>query len=139
MILTRHATRRAMVIVAAGILLPLTVTATNSGAADTTSTLIPTNLVAPAIPNVPALPGPVTPAFTLSPTMGNLTVSPNQGVEGAPLTISGSGLPASTSVAIAWSTSNVTWVLSPQPDTVNYLGRTSTNFFVTLATVTWLP
>ena len=136
MILTRHATRRAMVIVATGILLPLTVTATNSGAADTTSTLIPTNLVAPAIPNVPALPGPVTPTFTLSPTMGNLTVSPNQGVEGAPLTISGRGLPASTSVAITWSTSSVTWVLSPQPDTVNYLGRTSTNFFVTLATVT---
>ena len=70
MILTRHARKRAMVIVAAGILLPLTVTATNSGAADTTSTLIPTNLVAPAIPNVPALPGPVTPTFTLSSTMG---------------------------------------------------------------------
>ena len=42
--------------IAVGVLLPLTVTATNSGAADTTSTLVPTNLVAPAIPNVPALP-----------------------------------------------------------------------------------
>ncbi len=134
--LTRHDLRKALALVAAGVLVPLVLTTTSSGAADTTSTLNPTNLTAPAIPNVASLAGPVTPAFTLSPTIGNLTVTPNQGVEGSPLTITGTGLPASTSVAIAWSTSSVEWVLSPQPDTVNYLGRTGTNFFVTLATVT---
>jgi hypothetical protein len=52
------------------------------------------------------------------------------------MTISGSHLPASTRVELTWSTANVTWVLDPQPGTVNYLGRQRTKFAVVLGTVT---
>jgi hypothetical protein len=52
------------------------------------------------------------------------------------MTISGAHLPASTRIELTWSTANVTWVLDPQPGTVNYLGRKETKFAVVLATVT---
>ena len=68
--------------------------------------------------------------------MGILNVTPDQGVAGTPMTISGSHLPASTSVELTWSTANVTWVLDPEPGTVNYLGRHETKFAVVLDTVT---
>ncbi len=135
--MTRHVAHRVMVLAAVAALLPLAAAAPG-GAADTTSTLNPTNLVAPSnLPGVPALPGPVTPAFTVPATISNpLTISPVQATQGKPITISGTGLPASTSVAIVWQTANVTWVASPQPDTVNYLGRAQSTLNVTLATVT---
>ena len=76
------------------------------------------------------------PTFTVANSLGALTVAPLTGVQGTPVTITGSGLPASTSVALEWSTSNVTWVADVEPDTVNYLGRASTTENVTLATVT---
>ncbi len=132
----RHAWKRAYTVaLALGALLPMALS-TAGGAADTTGVLNPTTLVAPNIPGVAPLPGPVTPSFTMSPSIGNLTVTPYEGPQGTPITIAGSGLPASTSVTLAWSTSSASWVVSPQPDTVNYLGRSSTNFFVTLTTVT---
>ena len=39
------------------------------------------------------------------------------------MTISGSNLPGNQSVELTWSTANVTWMVDPEPDTVNYLGR----------------
>jgi len=102
-------------------------------------------LTAPSnLANVPTLPGPVSPKFTLGSSLGVLTTTsggPQSGVsgsgtEGQPLTISGSGLAANASVTIEWSTSNETWVTDVEPSTVNYLGTATTNFNVTLATVT---
>ena len=68
--------------------------------------------------------------------MGILQVSPDQGVVGTPMTISGSHLAANASVELTWSTANATWLVQAQPDTVNYLGRSDTLFAVVLATTT---
>ena len=95
-----------------------------------------TALPAPAVPGVAPVPGAVAAPAQPSPTMGILSVLPDQGVAGTPMTISGSGLPASTKVELTWSTANVTWVLDPEPGTVNYLGRRTTKYAVVLATVT---
>ncbi len=103
-----------------------------AGAATTT---IPAGAVAlqpPAIPDVAPLPGPMARQAQPSPTMGILNVVPDQGVVGTPMTISGSGLPAGTALQLTWSTANVTWVLSPQAGTVNYMGRSETKFAVVL-------
>jgi hypothetical protein len=68
--------------------------------------------------------------------MGILDVAPDQGFVGTPVTISGSHLPANAKVELTWSTANVTWVLDPEADTVNYMGRKETNFAIVLATTT---
>ena len=134
---SRRAARRAIVLAAVGALLPLAVVATSSSAATTTA---PTGITlpTPAIPGAPALPftGVTAAPATLSPTIGNLTVSPDVGTEGQPFTISGSGLPANTSVELTWSTATASWIADVEPNTVNWLGRTSTNFNVVLANVT---
>ncbi len=92
-------------------------------------------LVPPNIPGVAPLPGPVAKVAQPSPTMGILSVVPDQGVVGTPMTISGTGLRPSTTVELTWSTANVTWMLSPQAGTVNYMGRYETKFAVVLDTV----
>ncbi len=101
-----------------------------------TSTPAPVALTPPAIPGVTPLPGTVAPAASASATMGLLSVSPSEAVAGTPITISGTGLGAHASVALTWSTANVTWMVDPEPDTVNYMGRSATNFFVVLTTAT---
>ena len=93
----------------------------------------PTNLTAPAIPGAAALPGPIAPAAQPSATMGVLQTKPDTGVPGTPFTLSGSGLPANKPVAITWSSANVTWTVDPRPDSVDYLGRTTTKLNVVLA------
>ena len=96
----------------------------------------PQSLPIPAIPGVAALPGPLaTPATPLD-HMGVLKVTPDKGVTGGPLTISGSGLPANTDVTLTWSTATVTWVLDPQPMTVDYRGRAATPLAVVIKKVT---
>ncbi len=55
-------------------------------------------LVPPNIPGVAPLPGPVAKVAQPSPTMGILSVVPDQGVVGTPMTISGTGLRPSTTV-----------------------------------------
>ena len=133
----RRAARRAIVLAAVGALLPLAVVSTSSSAATTTA---PTGMTlpTPAIPGAPALPftGVTAAPATLSPTIGNLTVSPDVGTEGKPFTISGSGLPANTNVELTWSTATASWIADVEPNTVNWLGRTSTSFNVVLANVT---
>jgi hypothetical protein len=59
-------------------------------------------------------------------------VTPERGLTGAPFTISGTGLQKNAQVTLTWSTANVTWVADPQPDTVNYMGRSVTRFDVVL-------
>ena len=95
-----------------------------------------TTLRSPLIPGVSQLPGPVAGPARPSPTMGILQVSPDEGVAGAPLTISGSHLPANANVELTWSTADATWLVQAKPDTVNYLGRSDTLFAVVLDTTT---
>ncbi len=119
----------------AAAVLPLTllISPSTSGA----DTINPINLVAPTgLPGVAGLPGPVSPSFTVASSLGALSVSPAEGVQGTPVTISGTGLAPNTSLALEWSTSNVTWVADVEPGTVNYLGRSASNMNVTLTTLT---
>ena len=120
------------VVGAAALPLALLVSPTGSSA----DTVTPITLTAPShLPGVPALPGPASPTFTVGDSLGALGVTPVQGVQGTPVTISGSGLAPNAQVALEWSTSNATWVADVEPATVNYLGRASSNLNVTLATV----
>ncbi len=142
--LTRYVVQRVAVLAAVGALLPSAVVATVSGAASTTTTTTTTTtptgtiLPTPIVPGAAPLPftGVVAAPATLSPTIGNLVVSPDVGTEGEPFTISGSGLPASTSVELTWATASATWIADVEPNTVNWLGRSATDFNVVLATVT---
>lgn len=95
-----------------------------------------TVLPAPDIPGVVPVPGATAAPAQPSLTMGILDVAPDQGVSGTPMTISGSHLPPSADVELTWSTADVTWVLDPEPNTVNYLGRAEKKFAVVLATTT---
>jgi hypothetical protein len=112
--------------------------ATPARAADT-NPVTPINLVAPSgLPDIPALPftGVKSEAFTTPSTMLNLDVVPSQGVIGTPITISGKGLPANTTVPLTWTTLDGTWVADIQPNSVNYLGTKYTKYNVNIASVT---
>ena len=122
----------------AAAILPVALLISPSGAATTptTPTVNPITLVAPSdIPGVAPLPGPTSPAFTVGNSLGSLNVSPIEGVQNTPVTLSGSGLAPNTTVTVEWSTSSATWVADVEPNTVNYLGRAASTFNVTLATV----
>src|SRR5271165_6977737 len=69
-----------------------------------------TALRSPAIPGVAPLPGPIAGPATPSPNMGILDVTPDEAVAGTPITISGSHLPASSSIELTWSTADATWM-----------------------------
>jgi hypothetical protein len=133
---TAHGGRshRLLGVLAAAVLpLALLVSPSSSGA----DTVNPITLVAPSnLPGVAALPGPVSPTFSVAGSLGALSVNPVEGVQGTPMTISGTGLAPNAAVAIEWSTSSATWVADVEPATVNYLGRASSNFNVTLTTLT---
>lgn len=119
-------------------ILPLAMIAPAQGAADANPT-VPIILTAPSgIPDVAPLPftGVKSASFTTSEKMATLDVSPSQGVVGKPITISGKGLPASATLTLTWSTSDGTWVVDTQPNSVNYLGTKYTRFSVNMATVT---
>ena len=96
-------------------------------------------LVAPAnIPDVAPLPftGVSAASFTIPTTMANLGLTPNQGVVGDAFTVSGTGLPASTSLQLTWGTNTGTWVADVEPSSVNYTGISFTKVTVNMATVT---
>jgi hypothetical protein len=101
-----------------------------------TANPVTTVLQSPAIPGVSPLPGPVAAPAQPSDNMGILDVTPDQGVAGTPMTISGSQLAPNAQVELTWSTANATWLVQTEPDTVNYLGRTDTLMAVVLATTT---
>ncbi len=97
----------------------------------------PTALPAPAIPNIPPLPGPIAPAAKPGSSVKPLNVTPLEGVIGAPVTISASGLPANKPVTITWSTTKITWEADPRVDSVDYLGLAPAEALtVALATAT---
>ncbi len=143
---TRHAFLKTSVVAAVGALalglaLPAAAGAVATGAAATSATAdpLPPGAVAlppPALLGVAPVPGAVAAAAQPSPNMGILDVSPDQGVAGSPMAVSGSHLPANAKVELTWSTANVTWLLDPEADTVNYLGRDETKFSTVLATTT---
>lgn len=93
-------------------------------------------VTAPAIPGVAGLPGPVAPAYTTAPSLGVLTTTPDVGVAGKSMTISGSGLAAGKTVTIEWMTASVRWTLDARPDSVDYTGRKVDKFGVVLGTAT---
>ncbi len=131
---------------ALGLALPVAAGAAAAGAAVASATVasatavpLPPGAVAltpPAVPGVAPVPGALAAEAQPSPTMGILDVSPDQGIAGSPMTISGAHLPANAKVELTWSSANVTWLLDPEADTVNYLGRDETKFFTVLATTT---
>src|SRR6188472_1627335 len=90
-------------------------------------------LAAPAIPNVAALPGPVVDPGKPAAEMKLLKTTPDIALAGAPITISGTGLPAGREIVLTWSTANVDWVLDPRADSVDYLGRKASKYTVQLA------
>ena len=102
----------------------------------TTAGAATTQLRPPDVPGVAPVPGAAAPPASPSPNMGILNVVPDQGTAGTPITISGSHLPRNAHLELTWSTADVTWVLDPEPGTVNYLGRKETKFAVVLATTT---
>ena len=111
---------------------------TPAQAADSNPTL-PINLVAPTgLPNIPALPftGVKSAVFTTPESMLTLDVVPNQGTVGSAITITGKGLPENSTFPLTWSTSDGTWVVDVQPNTVNYLGTKYTKYNVDMGTVT---
>jgi hypothetical protein len=118
-------------------MIPVALVATVSGAdtlpANTISLVAPSN-----IPGVPAMPftGVTAAAFTIPVTSGALAITPSQGVEGTPVTITESGLPANTSVELTWGTSNATWLADVEPNTVNYLGTSYSKVTLVMANVT---
>jgi hypothetical protein len=119
-------------------IIPLTLSTPASGA-DTPAPVAPIVLTAPSgIPGVAALPftGVTAPTFTTPATMTNLAITPNQGIIGTPITISGAGLPASTTLQLTWSTANGNWQVDADPSTVNYRGPSYTKYHVILASVT---
>jgi hypothetical protein len=93
-------------------------------------------LQSPDIPGVSALPGPLASLAQPSSNIGILDVSPDQGVAGTPMTISGSRLPANASVELTWSTADATWMVQTEADTVNYRGSMDKYFSVVLDTTT---
>lgn len=125
--------------VTAVVILPLTLIAATNGAnaATTTSTPPIVALTPPTIPGVAPLPGPVAPSATLSPTVGVLAINPLAGGPvGSTMSITGSGLAPNASVQLTWATVNATWTVDPEPNTVNYMGRSTTNVTVVLGTAT---
>jgi hypothetical protein len=110
--------------------------ASSPAAAAAAANPVTTTLQAPAIPGVSPLPGPVAAPAQPSDNMGILDVTPDQGVAGTPMTISGSQLPPNSKVELTWSTADATWLVQTEPDTVNYLGRSDTLLAVVLAATT---
>jgi hypothetical protein len=96
----------------------------------------PLALPAPIINGAAALPGPVMDPGKPAATMQVLTITPQQGVTGTPITIAGTGLPAGAALTLTWSSANVTWVVDPQATTVDYHGRQATPVTVSVAQVT---
>jgi hypothetical protein len=94
----------------------------------------PKALTPPALPGVAPLPGPVAAPSKPAANMGILKAKPDIGVPGTAFNLSGGGLPAGKDVSIVWGTANVTWVVDPRPDSVDYLGRKADKLAVVIAT-----
>jgi hypothetical protein len=94
----------------------------------------PKALTPPALPGVAPLPGPIAAPSKPAANMTILKAQPDIGVPGTAYTLTGNGLPAGKDVSIVWNTANVTWVVDPRPDSVDYLGRRADKVAVVIAT-----
>ena len=94
----------------------------------------PKALTPPVFPGVAPLPGPLAAPSKPASSMTILKAKPDIGVPGTAYRLSGSGLPAGKAVSIVWNTANVTWVVDPRPDSVDYLGRKAEKVTVVIAT-----
>ncbi len=88
---------------------------------------------APVFPNAPASLGKPVGIGVPAASIKLLTTKPDVAVAGTDFAVSGAGLPANKDVLLTWSTANVNWQLDARPDSVDYLGRTATNYNVQLA------
>src|SRR5579872_2301823 len=96
----------------------------------------PLSIPVPRIKGVPGLPGPIASSASPSGNMGILTVKPDVGHAGTPISISGTGLNKNANVTVTWSSANDTWVVDPEIGTVNYMGFQRTKLNVVLAHTT---
>ena len=87
----------------------------------------------PSLKGVPGQPGPTAPSATLATNMGTLGVTPATGFAGTPVKVTGTGLDKNASVILTWQTATETWLVDPEPGTVNYMGRQATKFNVVIA------
>ena len=136
---SRRGLRSRFVRIIVAALIPIGLVATIGSAGNASPASGPIVLTAPSnIPGVAPLPytGVTASSFTIPTSVSNLTVTPNQGVSGTPMTISGSGLAANTMLQLTWSTNSSTWVADVEPNTVNYNGTSYSKFTVNMATVT---
>ena len=123
--------------IAAIAILPIAMVSPAMGA--DTAPVVPISLVAPSgLPDVAPLPfsGVKSAVFTVPEKMVALDVTPQQGVVGSVITVSGKGLPANVTLPLTWSTSEGTWVADIQPNSVNYMGTKYTKFNVDMGSVT---
>lgn len=87
----------------------------------------------PAIKQAVPLPGPIAKTAALAKNVLNLDVTPQAGLAGQPMTITGKGLAKDKAVELTWSTADDTWSAQIEPNTVNYLGRVEEPLTVVLA------
>jgi hypothetical protein len=134
---------------AAAIAMPIALLATTSGAA-TAPPANPMQLTAPSGLPGTALPfgGVTATTFTASASYSKLTTSPDAGITGTSITVSGTGLTPDTALQLTWGTNTATLSVDPEPNTVDYLGsvysptsassllNNSNSMYVNLATVT---
>jgi hypothetical protein len=116
-------------------ILPIAMISPAMGADPVTTPL--TLTAPPGLPGVPALPftGSKSATFTVPEKMITLDVTPNQGPEGTPITITGKGLPTSASMPMTWSTADGAWIADVLPNSVNYMGTKYIKYNVDMTTV----
>jgi hypothetical protein len=120
-------------------IIPVALVATTARADITLTLATPITLAAPVgLPGVAPLPftGVNSGSFTMPATMLNMKVTPNQGVSGSPMIISGTGLPTNAALTLTWSTAIGNWLVDVVPSTVNYRGASYTKFNVNIGIVT---
>jgi hypothetical protein len=125
-----------VIAIAIAAILPIAMMSAASGA--DTNPVVPVNLVAPVgIPDVAPLPftAEKSAVFSIPAVMTNVAVTPQQGVVGEALTITGSGLAANTDYTMTWGTSEGTWVTDIQPNSINYLGVKYSKFNVNIGAI----
>lgn len=140
----RSVIARVLLVAVLPVALVTTVSSADTTTTTTTTTTAPPTVTAPIvltapsnIPGVPALPytGVTAAPFSIPATISNLTVTPDQGVSGTPVVITGSGLPDNASVTLTWSSNDATWVADVEPNTVNYMGASYSKTTLNMATV----
>ena len=83
----------------------------------------PTVVTPPGMPGTPALPGPLTDPGKPTDSTKTLKLAPDVAPARTSVTLTAAGLTASKDVSIVWMTANVSYVLDPKLDSLDYIGR----------------